>query len=169
MLVLGNEITVKLASPETGGDFHVFEAVTPPGVGVPPHVHQHEDEIIQVIDGEFEIFLDGKTHKATQGAVINFPRFISHGFSNIGKKPGQAIFTVIPGTNFEKFFEELSALPGDRPPDMVRVAEIFKCYDIEILAQPSVSSEAIHGPPGIQPNKDELKKAVFQIRHELRP
>lgn len=137
MLVLGNEITVKLASPETGGDFHVFEAVTPPGVGVPPHVHQHEDEIIQVIDGEFEIFLDGKTHTATQGAVINFPRFISHGFRNAGKTPGRAIFTVIPGANFEKFFEELSALPGDRPPDMARVAEIFRRYDIEILAQPS--------------------------------
>lgn len=137
MFVLGMEITLKLATAETGGDFYVFEASTPPGMGVPPHVHQHEDEIIQVIDGEFEIFLDGKTHNATQGAVINFPRFISHGFSNIGKEPGRTIFTVIPGANFEKFFEELSALPADRPPDMARVREIFKRYDIEILTQPS--------------------------------
>ena len=120
--------------PETGGDFYVFEALTPPGVGVPPHVHQHEDEILQVIEGEFEIFLDGKTHNATQGAVINFPRFIPHGFSNIGKKPGRTLFTVIPAANFGKFFEELSALPADEPPDMAKVAEIFQRYDIEILA-----------------------------------
>ena len=137
MFVLGNEITLKLARPETGGDAYIFEAITPPGVSVPPHVHQHEDEIIRVIDGEYEIFLDGKTHIASEGSVINFPRFIAHGFSNIGEKPSRAIFTVIPGGNFEKFFEELSALPADQPPDMTKVAEIFKRFDIEILAKPS--------------------------------
>src|SRR6185503_12024187 len=131
--VLGIEIMLKLAKPETGGDFYVFDSLTPPGAFVPPHVHQHEDELIQVIDGEFEIFLDGKTHKATAGAVINFPRLIPHGFKNVGKKDGRAIFTVIPGTNFEKFFEDLSALPSGQPPDMARVAEIFRRYDIEIL------------------------------------
>jgi quercetin dioxygenase-like cupin family protein len=136
MVVLGIETNLKLARADSGGEYYVFEAVTPPGISVPPHVHQHEDEVIHVIDGEFEIFLDGNTQRATQGAVINFPRFISHGFSNIGTKPSRALFTVIPGTNFEKFFEELSALPEDRPPDMVRVAEIFKRYDIEILRQP---------------------------------
>jgi quercetin dioxygenase-like cupin family protein len=137
MFVLGQEITLKLAKPETGGDYYVFEVLTPPGVGVPPHVHQHEDEILQVIEGEFGVFLDGKTHKATQGAVFNCPRFIPHGFSNIGKNPGRTLFTVIPGTNFEQFFEELSALPADRPPDMAKVAAIFKRYDIEILASSS--------------------------------
>ena len=85
MIVLGIEITLKLARPETGGDAYIFEALTPPGVSVPPHVHQHEDEIIQVIDGEFEIFLGGKTYKATQGSLINFPRFIAHGLTNIGE------------------------------------------------------------------------------------
>lgn len=137
MFVLGQEITLKLARPETGGDFYLFEVLTPPGVGVPPHVHQHEDEIMQVMEGEFEIFLEGKTHKANQGVVINFPRFIPHGFSNTGKKTGRTLFTVIPGRNFEEFFEELSALPADRPPDMAKVAGIFRRYDMEILAPPS--------------------------------
>jgi quercetin dioxygenase-like cupin family protein len=137
MLVLSIEITLKLTTSETGGVFYVFEALTPPGVGVPPHVHRLEDEILQVIEGEFEIFLDGKTHIVTQGAVMNFPRFISHDFSNIGKRPGRALFTVIPGPNFENFFEELSTLPSDVPPDMAKVTEIFKRYDIEILTPPS--------------------------------
>ncbi len=136
MMVIGQEITLKLASSETGGDYYVFEALSPPGAAVPPHVHQHEDEILQIIQGEYEIFLDGKTHKARRGAVINFPRFVPHGFTNIGKELGRALFTVTPGANFEKFFEELSALPVNAPPDMVRVAEIFKRFDIAILEPP---------------------------------
>jgi hypothetical protein len=47
MSVLGIEITLKLAKPETGGDFYVFDSLTPPGSFVPPHVHQHEDELIK--------------------------------------------------------------------------------------------------------------------------
>ena len=45
MLVLGIEVTLELTRPETGGDYYVFEASTPLGFGVPPHAHQHEDEI----------------------------------------------------------------------------------------------------------------------------
>jgi quercetin dioxygenase-like cupin family protein len=136
MVALGQTIRLKLARPETGGDFYVVEVLTPPGVGVPPHVHQHEDEIMQVIGGEFEIFLAGKTHRATQGTLINFPRFIPHGFTNCGTQPARALFTVIPGTNFEQFLEELSALPADGPPDMAKVTDIFQRYGIEILAPP---------------------------------
>lgn len=110
--------------------------MTPPGVGVPPHVHRHEDEIGLVIDGSYEIFLDGRTHRATRGAVIHLPRLVPHGFRNIGKKPGRIMFTIIPGANFEKFFEELSALPADPPPDMAKVAGIFARYGMTILEPP---------------------------------
>ncbi len=69
--------------------------------------------------------------------MVNFPRLRPHGFGNISKKPTWAQFTVVPGANFEKFFEELCALPADEPPDMAKVAEIFNRYDIEILEPPS--------------------------------
>jgi mannose-6-phosphate isomerase-like protein (cupin superfamily) len=132
LFVLGNEITVKRVSHEPG-DIYVFEQLTPPGVGVPTHVHHREDEIIRVIDGEFEIFLEGEIFKATAGEVIQLPRLIPHSFRNVGKKPARALFTVIPGANFEKFFEELGALPIDEPADIAVVAEICSRYGIQIL------------------------------------
>jgi mannose-6-phosphate isomerase-like protein (cupin superfamily) len=140
MFVLGQEITLKLTGNETGGAYYVFEALTPPGVGVPTHVHEHEDEILRIIEGEYEVFLDGKTYKAGQGAVINLPRLIPHRFGNVGKKPGRATTTVIPGINFEKFFEELSSLSGEQWSDMAKVEEICKRYDIQILEPSSASA-----------------------------
>ena len=133
ILVLGHEITLKLACRETGGEYFVFEAVTPPGAGMARHVHSHEDEFFRVLDGEFEFQLDQQIQKVTTGAMVNFPKNIPHAFRNVGTKPGRTFWTVMPGANFEKFFEELGFLPADREPDMGKVTEIFNRHDIKIL------------------------------------
>lgn len=141
MFALGNEVRLKVSSSESGGNLCIFEVQTPPGVVVPPHVHRHEDEVILVIEGEYEIFLDGRTCKAGPGAVVNFPRLSPHGFGNMGKKSTRAVFTVAPGANFEEFFEELCALPVDEPPNMAKATEIFHRYDIDIIEPPSESAK----------------------------
>lgn len=134
--VIGHDISLKLSSQETGGNCYVFEAMSPPGFGVPPHVHQHEDEIGYIIEGEYEIYLDGMVSIVTAGATLNFSRHISHGFRNVGKQSGRVLFFVTPGVNFEKFFNELSSLPANIPPDLEKVAEIFKRYNIELIDSP---------------------------------
>jgi quercetin dioxygenase-like cupin family protein len=136
LLVIGQETTVKLSAADPGRSAYVFEAGSPPGSSVPPHVHQHEDELLRVLEGEFDIFLDGKNYKAGVGAVINFPRLVAHGFSNTAHRPARAMFTVTPGENFDRFFQELSKLPADQPPDPAKVAEIFSRWGLTILGAP---------------------------------
>jgi mannose-6-phosphate isomerase-like protein (cupin superfamily) len=131
--VIGHEITLKLICRETDGEYFVFEAVTPPGVGMALHVHRHEDEFFRVLEGEFEFQLDQQIQKVTSGAMVNFPKNIPHAFRNVGTKPGRTFWTVMPGANFEKFFEELGSLPADQEPDMGKVTEIFNSHDIKIL------------------------------------
>jgi mannose-6-phosphate isomerase-like protein (cupin superfamily) len=137
LAVIGVEITLMLDCSQTGGAYYTFIGALPPGTGVPPHVHQHEDEVIHILEGEFEIFLDGKVHKASAGAVLYFPRHVPHGFTIVGKTTARAFFIVSPGENFERFFTELSALPTNQPPDMAKVVEIFERYDLHILAKPA--------------------------------
>lgn len=136
MNVMGHAVTVKLTKSETGGEYYVFEVVSPPGAGIPPHVHRNEDEVIQVLEGEYEIQLGDQTYQVSRNGLIHFPRRIPHGFRNVGTNPGRTFWTVIPGANFEKFFDELGALPADRPPDLGKVAEIFNRYDIDLLPPP---------------------------------
>jgi quercetin dioxygenase-like cupin family protein len=136
--ILGHAATLMLTSHETAGDAYVFEIVTPPGHGIPPHVHQHEDEYIYVQEGTFEIFLDGQAREAKCGAMIYFPRTIAHGFRNIGSTPGKTVWTVTPGGSFEQFFAELGALPADAPPDMQKVVGIFNKYGMEVLPLPGL-------------------------------
>ncbi len=130
--VLGHAVTVVLSKQETGGNYYVFEVVTPPGLGIPPHVHDREDELIYVTEGEFGIMLGDKQFQAKAGDEIFFPRHIPHAFQNIGTKAGKTLWTVVPGGNFEEFFDKLGALPAGEP-DLQKVAEIFAAYGMKIL------------------------------------
>ena len=132
MNVLGHSVTVKFSKQETNGNYYVFEVVTPPGLGIPPHVHDREDEFIYVADGEFAIKLGDKNFTAKAGDEIFFPRHTAHAFQNIGSKSGKTIWTVVPGGNFEEFFDKLGALPAGEP-DLQLVAEIFAAYGMTIL------------------------------------
>jgi quercetin dioxygenase-like cupin family protein len=135
--VLGMDATIKLSSLETGGDYFLVEAVITQGDRVPPHIHHREDEIVQVLEGELEIFLGGRTFQAPAGAVAFFPREVVHAFANVGNAPVKARFLANPGANFEKFFGELSALPASQPPDMAKVMEIFDRYGLPIVPEPA--------------------------------
>lgn len=130
--VLGHQATLKLTTRETGGVYYVFELVSPPGLGVPPHVHEREDEMLWIVDGEFEVMLGDESQKVGGGTMLHLPRRVPHGFTNVGKRRGKTVFTVVPGASFEKFFDELAALPPGAP-DMARVVAIFAKYGMEIL------------------------------------
>jgi len=49
--VLGERLTRKVPSQRTGGAYSVFEVVTQPGAGPPPHVQHREDEALYVLEG----------------------------------------------------------------------------------------------------------------------
>lgn len=129
---LGTEITIKVDSSSTGGDYYIFESTTPPGDGIPPHIHSREDEIFEILDGQMDIFLDGETYTASRGDIAFFPRNSVHGFSNSGASPAVVRVVVSPGANFEKFFEELAALPSTTPPDMEKITSLFEQYGLPI-------------------------------------
>jgi quercetin dioxygenase-like cupin family protein len=136
LLLTGHELTIKLTSRETGGDSYVYEVVTPPGVGMPLHVHQIEDEIIQVLEGdEFDVQIGDRAFRAGPGTLIYFPRNIPHRFLNVGGRPLKTLWTIIPGASYEKFIEALAALP-DSMTETSGVKELFATYGIQVLSVP---------------------------------
>jgi quercetin dioxygenase-like cupin family protein len=131
--VLGHAVTMQIARRESAGHYYVFSLTTPPGHGIPPHVHEREDELIHVVAGTFLIALGDRQYTAGPGDQIFFPRHVPHAFQNIGSTAGQTVWTVVPGGNFEAFFERLGALPPG-PPDPQQVSAIFAEFGMTILA-----------------------------------
>src|ERR1700745_1616644 len=81
--VLGTLIECKIDSAETGGAYAIIEAIVPPEVGTPTHVHHNEDEIAPVLEREFVIRCGAETLHASKGATAILPRDVPHAFRNV--------------------------------------------------------------------------------------
>src|SRR3989337_1706542 len=88
--VLGGLVTYKIASERTGGAYSLFEVVSEPGDGPPPHVQHREDEAFYVLEGEYE-FLDndGHTMRVGTGSLVYTPKGNLHPYKNVGTSPGK--------------------------------------------------------------------------------
>src|SRR3712207_7553603 len=82
--VLGEVLTYKITSERTGGAYSLFEVVSEPGAGPPPHVQHREDESFYVLEGEYEFLDDGATMRVSAGSLIYVPRGNLHAHKNVG-------------------------------------------------------------------------------------
>ncbi len=126
----GSKISVLLSSEETGGAFSLFRIEQTPAGGPPPHIHQHEDELFYVIEGDFEFFVDGIWRKASAGETVFLPKNSHHAFRNVGQTTGHLLVYLAPG-GFEHFFDEAAAIfqcPGEL--DLKAIIEMSLRYGI---------------------------------------
>ncbi|GAA4842331.1 hypothetical protein GCM10023331_29150 [Algivirga pacifica] len=105
---MGGQRQVILTSMETAGDVYLVQGIMPEGSEVPKHVHELEDEIFHVLEGNVELILGDETLEAQKGDIIYLPRGIAHGIKTKGQKTAKVLNYVIPGKNFENFFESLN-------------------------------------------------------------
>ena len=120
--VLSDTITVRVDPEETGGAFAVLEEVTPPGAGVPPHVHDRTDETFVVLDGEAEFSCGARTIRGGRGTVVFVPRGTPHAFRNAGKTPLRQIVTLTP-PDFVRFFQAVHDAAASDPAAVMALAQ----------------------------------------------
>lgn len=139
--VLGDLYTFKLNGEDTGGEFAMWECLSPVGNAGPPlHRHLRESETFVVLEGELEFWRDGEELRAGPGTVVYIPRGALHKFRNVGKVPARLMVMVAPA-GFERFFMELgepasdlSQPPAyDTPPDVAAVVSLAREHDCEIV------------------------------------
>jgi mannose-6-phosphate isomerase-like protein (cupin superfamily) len=109
--VLGAPYVFKAASTETGNSFCCIEGRIPPGSGVPPHTHTHEDEAFYVLAGE--IILDSADRPAPlrlgAGSFFFGPRGRQHSFRNESTVEARILVLCLPGAGIEQMFMEMDA------------------------------------------------------------
>jgi quercetin dioxygenase-like cupin family protein len=127
--VLGDRTLFKVASEQTGGAYAILEQHIPAGHGPPLHVHRHETEVFYILEGDFELTIDGRRIPAPAGTLAVGPRNIPHTFKNVGTTPGRLLLTVIPG-RFSNYFKDVDNVP-DR--DLATIRRLCAGYGVEIL------------------------------------
>lgn len=129
--VLGDKMTVKLTGKDTAGQYVLIEQNNEPGVGIPPHIHENEDEIFRVIEGQLEVQVADTKTVLNPGDMGFCPRGIPHTWKVVGDKPAKVDLSFFPA-GLEDMFEELASLPAG-PPNMEKVAGICGKYGVNFL------------------------------------
>lgn len=129
---MGTEYWTTLTKTDSAGLIGIFESRVSAGEGPPIHIHHNEDEVLHVLEGEYEFWLDGKTTRGGPGTSVFLPRGVPHTFRVIGERPGRNLAILTPG-GFESFFAEVAARDLAIPRDMAALTELGTLYGLEFV------------------------------------
>jgi len=99
--------TVMLGGARTAGKLSLIMTPIEPGSGPPLHVHEHDDELFIVIDGNISYFVDREWTTVGPGGIAYFPKGTPHCYFNAGTTVGHHWILTTP-SGFEDFFAELA-------------------------------------------------------------
>ena len=108
--VMGDNQNIKLTGTDTNGQYTLIEQNNEPGVGIPPHIHENEDEVFHVLEGQVEMSIGDKLTTLTAGDIIFCPKGIPHSWKVVGDQKSRAMLSIFPA-GLEAMFEELSNYP----------------------------------------------------------
>ena len=121
--VMGGVIDVKLDAEKTGDAFTLLEITNPPGGGVPPHVHERDDETVVLVEGTVTALIDGAPEQMSPGDVVFIPRGVVHAFE-AGDAGARVIAITSPGGSESMLRDGAPAKTGQEPPPEMGEAEI---------------------------------------------
>jgi quercetin dioxygenase-like cupin family protein len=99
-----------------------WHATFPPGTAVPPHIHPTQDEFIYMLEGRFDLLLDGHEYVATSGDLIRLPMSISHGIFNKTDQTVKCFFWVTPTRKLYDLFWAIHSMKEQSPPEVVALS-----------------------------------------------
>jgi mannose-6-phosphate isomerase-like protein (cupin superfamily) len=104
------EVTIKVPGESTGGAYSVIEEADP--VDTPAHVHEREDELFIILEGEHVIAVGDEEFRLGPGEMAFAPRGVPHAQRRVKPRTGRLLAVLSPA-GFEGFFRDLAQADDD--------------------------------------------------------
>lgn len=134
----GSTLSLKVTGTQSHGLVTVLEGIVDAG-GPPVHVHDAEDEVVIVLDGEMDYLVGEERGRVGAGGLLWFPRQVHHAVANLTDRPCRFL-TVVTPSGIEDFFraqrDYLVSLPAGTAPDPALLASV-----------PGAAERRVVGPP----------------------
>ena len=129
-----NQVTFLLSAAATGGVLSLteFAAAPPPAPAAPIHRHLDADEMLYILDGNFEFVIGERREPAPTGASIFIPRGTPHTIENVGPGIGRMLVILTP-PGFEQFWAERAQYVTDHghPEDETALLALQEKYHMD--------------------------------------
>ena len=102
----GVTVLIKASAVATGGACTIWEEL-PPLLDTPLHVHEHEDELFRILDGQHVFQCGEDEFNVGPGGFIFLPRGVPHAHRRVTPNVGRFLVMTTPG-GFDGFFRMLA-------------------------------------------------------------
>lgn len=124
---------IKVSGKDTEGKLTVFEYVGNVKGGPPLHIHEKQDEIFFILDGNYTFKVGEDMFHLTTGDTIFLPRNVPHCFAQTTDK-GKMLFMFQPSGKMEDYFRKLAIFKG--PPTPEEGAKLFSDHEMKVVGPP---------------------------------
>ena len=128
-----NPNDLKVSVKDTDGKLSIFEYTGNEKGGPPLHIHNNQDEVFFVLEGEYLFRVGEEMHRLKTGDTIFLPRKVPHTFAQLTEK-GKVLFLFQPSGMMEDFFREAGKTSGIPKPE--QATKIFADHDIQVVGPP---------------------------------
>jgi quercetin dioxygenase-like cupin family protein len=120
---------------ESEGRMSIVDVHSLVGSGPPRHIHHNEDEVLILLSGEYEFWLEGETFPKGSGETVFVPRGKEHTYRVTGNIPSRHLTIFMPG-GFEAFFADMARGQYRIPQNMPAIEEFAKRYNLTFTGPP---------------------------------
>lgn len=121
-----------MGGEDTGGAYCLYEIIAQPGEGTRKHIHSREDEVLYIIEGQFQVRCGEQDYMLGAGDTVSLPKGVPHLFTNSGPTTGRLLGIATPA-GIEEFFEKVGDLFKRSEVTRERLLAICSTYGIEYL------------------------------------
>ncbi len=133
----GSSYIVRTPTDTTGGEYVEMEFVLPKGcVPPPPHVHPEQVESYEVIEGSFDVMVDGEWSTLSPGESASVPAGTMHTFRNRSGGTVRVRNWHRPAKRFEEFIERMHTSLDEAGISRPRDPRMFICLSAVMLEYP---------------------------------
>ena len=129
----GLDMKILLTTEDTGGAISVLMAWHKPGEGPPDHVHFDREEMFFILEGTYELTVDGQTTTAGAGTIVFIPHNVVHRFRNVGDTTARMLDWSLPGGQ-DHYFKAIADLATGDGFTGEKVIAISKQFDTNFPA-----------------------------------
>jgi mannose-6-phosphate isomerase-like protein (cupin superfamily) len=131
--VLGDQVTVKVASAQSPHGQAVVTVEVPAGSGTPCVTHAREEEIYFVLEGELLMHTPTERHHLKPGDMVHLPPMTPHGYRNAGERPARFLAWTVGGP-MDRFFARMAESVHELPRDLAAMQAAMQEHGVQRVA-----------------------------------
>ena len=133
-----SRLLLQVTGEESHGAVTVISGIVHSG-GPPLHVHDAEDEVVIVLEGELDYQVGEDRGVIAAGGLLWFPRRVPHAVGNLTDAPCRFV-TIATPSGIEDFFraqrDYLQSLPAGAPPDPLALGAVAGAETRRVVGPP---------------------------------